>query len=477
MGHGSGPTTLSLGQRQKALEINLNPNIYGAFAEIGAGQEVARHFFRAGGAAGTIAKSISAYDMTMSDAIYGKETSGRYVCQHRLETMLDIEYKTLVDRLEDSRHPDTTFFVFADTVAAKSYKGTGENHGWIGIRFQHQPKSEPSEVILHVKMLDAENIQQQEALGLIGVNLIHAVYFARHDREQFILSLMDGLTSSRIEIDMIKAMGPALSEMDSRLLCLELVKNKLCEAVIFDSNGEVLQASDVLYKKNVLVVRGGYRPPTNLSLDMLESGLRLFKSTLPLEDKENIIVIPEISMSQLLDRGVVDNEDFLARVDLLGALGQKVLISNSDSYSDLNMFFSKYARKNIGFVVASYNLEQLLNPKKYENTKYGLLGSLGTLVEPKTKLFIYPSYDDNTKSVKNLDSITIAPELKYLMLFLTENKSIQSITDFNPEVVKIWSRTILKMIQAGNTDWENFVPASVALTVKTKCLFGAKCDV
>lgn len=467
---------MGLGHRQKALEINLNPNIYGTFAEIGAGQEVARHFFRAGGAAGTIAKSISAYDMTMSDAIYGKEASGRYVCEERLQKMLDTEFNILIERLTETRHKETLFFAFADTVAAKSYKGTGEHHGWIGIKFQHKPKAKPSQVIIHITMLDAENIQQQEAIGLLGVNLVYAVYHDISDRESFIMGLMDGLTTSRVKIDMIRVSGEAFKGVDSRLLCLELVKMKLCEAVIFDVDGEVLQASDVLYKKNVLVVRGGYRPPTNLSLDMLECGLRKFKASLDPSERENIIVIPEISMSQLLDRGEVDNEDFLARVDLLSALGQRVLISNSESYSDLNIFFTKYAKKNIAFVMASYNFEEILNLSNYEQKRFGLIGSLGTLFEPRTKLYIYPACDDETQEIKTIESLNVADNLSFLLLYLKENGHIENITDYNPDVISIWSRKVLKMIQDGTEGWEKFVPLSVAKTVKNKCLFGAKCD-
>ncbi len=470
---------MGLGQRQKALEINLNHSIYGTFAEIGAGQEVARHFFRAGGAAGTIAKSISAYDMTMSDAIYGKEKSGRYVCEERLQTMLDIEFDMLVSRLTEVRSSETRFFAFADTVSAKSFKGTGENHGWIGVKFQHKPKAEPSQVIMHVSMLDAENVQQQEALGYIGVNLIYAAYFLAQDSEKFIMSLMDGLTTSRIQIDMISVTGDAFKGVDSRLLCLELVKNKLCEAVIFDVDGHVLQASEVLYKKNVLVVRGGYRPPTNLSLDMLECGLRKFKLSMDTSERDNIIVIPEISMSLLLDRGVVDNADFLARVDLLSALGQKVLISNSETYSDLNMFFTKYAKKKIAFVMASYNLEEILNKTRYDGNRcgLGLIGSVGKLVEPNTKLYIYPARDDAGSNIQTIESINVSDDLAFLLIYLKENNLIEDILDYNPEVISIWSRRVLKMIQDGAPGWEKFVPASVAKTVKNKCLFGAKCDI
>jgi len=470
---------MGLGQRQKALEINLNSLIYGTFAEIGAGQEVARHFFRAGGAAGTIAKSISAYDMTMSDAIYGKESSGRYVCEERLQKMLDTEYEILVTRLHEIRPSETCFFAFANTVSAKSFKGTGDNHGWLGIKFQHAPGATPSQVIMHVSMLDAENIQQQEALGYIGVNLVYAAYFLSKDREKFIASLMDGLTTARIKIDMISVRGEAFKGIDGRLLCLELVKMKLCEAVIFDVDGKALQASEVLYKKNILVLRGGYRPPTNLSLNMLECGLKKFKSNLEQSEKENIIVIPEISMSQLLDRGVVDNEDFLARVDLLAALGQKVLISNSESYSDLNYYFTKSSKKKIAFVLASYNLEEILNKTRYENSRcgLGLLGSMGKLLEPDTRLFVYPAREDEVSEIKTIDSINVDEELSSLLSYLKENKFIEDITDYDPNVISIWSRRVLKMIQDGASGWENFVPPSVAKTVKTKCLFGAKCDV
>jgi hypothetical protein len=330
---------------------------------------------------------------------------------------------------------------------------------------------------MHVSMLDAENVQQQEALGYIGVNLMYAAYNFAQDREKFIASLMDGLTTSRIQIDMIRVSGEAFKGVDSRLLCLELVKLKLCEAIIFDVDGEVLQASDVLYKKNVLVVRGGYRPPTNLSLDMLECGLRKFKDSLEKEEQEHIIVIPEISMSLLLDRGVVDNEDFLARVDLLAALGQKVLISNSESYSDLNMFFTKSAKKNIAFVMASYNLEEILNKSRYTESRYGLVGSLGKLLEPRTKLYIYPACDDENASIQTLEKLEVASDQKLLLKYLKENKMIESIEDYNKDVISIWSRRVLKMIQDGAEGWEKFVPASVAKTVKIKCLFGAKCDI
>jgi len=465
------------GQKQKALEINLNAHIYGTFAEIGAGQEVARHFFQAGGAAGTIAKSISAYDMTMSDAIYGKEPSGRYVCQNRLETMMDIEYDTLLQRLSNVRPQETTFFAYADTVAAKSFSGVGENHGWLGIKFQHKSQAAPSSLILHVRMLDAENIQQQEALGLLGVNLIYAVFFNRHNREDFVGSLMDGLSSARLQIDMIKAHGDAFdADMDSRLLCLELVKRKWCEAIIFAASGEVLQANEVLYKKNILVVRGGYRPPTNLSLDMLQSGLKAFKNDLDSSEHDKVVLLPEISMSQLLDRGTVDNADFLSRVDLLCALGQMVLISNSESYAELNAYFNRTSKKDIGYVMLSYTLEEILAVGANKNHSTFSMKELGGMLEPRSRIYIYPASNNPQSVIKNTSNLNIADHAKLMLDYLISHKLVKDIVDYNPQVIHIWSRKVLEMIQVGDLEWEKLVPTSVAKTVKEKCLFGAKCD-
>ncbi len=466
---------MALGSRQKALEINLNNSIYGTFAEIGAGQEVARHFFRAGGAAGTIAKSISAYDMTVSDSIYGKEKSGRYVCEDRLHKMLDHEYNQLIDRLTDVKAPETKFFSFADTMAAKSFKGTGDNHGYLGIKFQHAPKSKPSEVIMHIKMLDAENIQQQEAIGLIGVNLLYGVYYYAHDRELFVSSLMDGLSSSRIQIDMIRVSGDAFSGVDSRLLSLELVKRKLCEAVIFDPNGKVGLPSDLLYKKNLLVLRGSFRPPTLLGVDMLTAGMKQFQKELSLLENGqlemgNVLALPEISMSQLIERGEVDNEDFLARVGLLSQLGYHVLISNSESYAELNIFFNKTSKKNVAFVMATFNFKDFLN--KGHNS---ILTKIGALFEPQTKVFIYPAFDEYSEhpsELVTLKNMPIKDEHLFLILMLMENRLLIELENFNPEVVPIWSRTVLNLIQEGQKDWEKMVPKSIAKIIKSKKLFG-----
>lgn len=461
-----------LDSKQKALAINLNSEIYGSFAEIGAGQEVARHFFRAGGAAGTIAKSISAYDMVVSDAIYGKSSNGRYVCEARLVKMLDREFDQVVERLGDSRDKNTKFFAFADTVAAKSFSGKGECHCWMGMKFQHKAKSAPTEIIIHVNMMDKDALQQQEAIGTLGVNLLHGIYTYSDNPEQLIKSLMDGLSTERLEIDMVRVTGPAFKNIDSRVLSLELVKNNFCKTVIFDESGKVVQASDALYKKNLLVLRGSFRPPTHVNIDMLKTGLNKFKSRLPKEEHSSIITLAEISMSKLLERGeVVSTEDFLARVDLLSALGQKVIISNRESFFALNTLLSKKCKRKIAFVMGIYNLEEIFDEAHYEKHPESLMGAVGNLFGDTTEAYVYPSQDEVSKDIKVIENINVHQKYTFLLMHLLENEHLHNITDYNPDYFTIWSRVVLKMIEEGKPGWEEMVPKEVAKIVKKKSLF------
>ncbi len=458
-----------LGPKQKALSINLDNSIYGAFAEIGAGQEVARYFFQAGGAAGTIAKTMSAYDMVISDTIYGREKSGRYVCEDRLHKMLNREYELLVDRLGPIRGDKTKFFCFSDTVAAISYSGKGECHGWLGVKFQHEYESAASELIIHVRMRDSENVQQQEAVGLIGVNLIYACFNYAKEPVKLVSSLMENLTPRRIEIDMIRVSGPAFSGIDSRVLSLELVKRKYTSAVMFDDNGDVISAKDYLYKKNLLVCRGSYRPPTLVNIDMLECGKRQLQKEIG--DEENLVILPEISMSKLLERGEVDTTDFLARVDLMATINQNVLITNFDNYFELNDFL-QFTRKRIAFITGVFNLEEILNLSNYSENKSGIMGGLGSLFGHTTKLYIYPVIDDDDDTKwRTIDDLKFDSSLKSLVSYLRDNNLISDIHDYNPKLVGIWSRTILKMIQESKSGWEKMVPDKVAARVKEKSLF------
>lgn len=460
---------------QKALELNLNPKIYGSFAEIGAGQEVVRHFFRAGGAAGTIAKTISAYDMTVSDIIYGK--GERYVSYERLKKMLEREYEQLCERLSGLRGEETTFFTFANTVSAKSFRGGSECHGWMGVRFQHQPGATPSQVIIHVEMLDRENVQQQEAIGDLGVNLIYAAFYhTTGPGGTFVRSLMDRISADRIQIDVIRIEGPAFEKIDNRLLSVDLVKNGYCKAIMFGGDGQVVQIKDELYKKNILILRGSFRPPTLVYKDMFKAGKAAFVKDLEGEEKENIIELAEISMNQLLERGDVKSSDFLARVDLLAALEQPVLISNFENLSELSFFLTE-ANKSyaIGHVTGVYNFRDLFKSEEGKKNPGSILEKLGKLFGRKTKLLVYPAEDDNNpENLLSSKEVDIDPSFNYLIEYLRENNFLEDVTEYNTEVSHIWSRTVLKMIQEGQKGWEEMVPAPVVKGIQKKKLFSLK---
>ena len=265
------PTTNS-----KALKVNLNAHIYGTFAEIGAGQETVRNFFRAGGASGTIAKAMSAYDKDFSDAIYGIEEDNRYVTEPRLKKMLKHEMDLIEDRLDRQKHPDKLFFSYANTVATINFSKKFKGHGWIGIRFQLDPLEDYNEIILHLRFKETDARQQQETLGVLGVNLVYGAYYLNDNPKELLKSFYDNIDSDRLEIDMINFSGPRFMYVDNRLMSLQLVKNGMTNAVMFGPDGNNLLPAQVLYKKNILALRGSYRPVTKVNMDMFERSKELF---------------------------------------------------------------------------------------------------------------------------------------------------------------------------------------------------------
>src|SRR5213083_1726128 len=377
---------------EKALRINLDPAKYGTFAEIGAGQEVARRFFRVGGGAGTIAKTMSAYDMTFSDAIYGR--ANRYVSRVRLQKMLDHEYDLLIERLDRKFGNEKTFFVFADTVSARSFKERNESHGWLGVRFQSQPRAQPSQIIIHVRMLDEANVEQQEALGVIGVNLLHgALYEAKPER--LISSLQENLAPGRIQVDLIKFSGPAFAKIDNRLMSLQLVSQGLTDAVMFTADGEMVQASEILHKKAILIERSSFRPVTYATNDMLEGARRQFVKESGCSEKD-LVVLMEMTLENLLAEGQLNHADFLARVDILGVLGRTVIISKFGEYFRLASYLSRYTSRMIGLVMGVPSLLEIFDEKYYLNLEGGILEALGRMFKSGLKLYVYPKIDEDT---------------------------------------------------------------------------------
>ncbi len=454
---------------QKALRINLDPRWYGTVAEIGAGQEVARWFFRAGAAAGTIAKSMSAYDMEVSDAVYGK--ADRYVSRGRLQAMLEHELELDVERLTPGRGESTCFFAFADTVVARSYRGGNECHGWMGVRFQAQPYDEPSQIVLHVRMLDDDAAAQQEALGIVGVNLLHAAFFERSQPEQMVRSLLDRLSTGRIEIDLIEFGGIEFRRVDNRLMALELVHVGLSGVAMFGPDGAVLQPSEVLRKRAVLVERGSFRPPTVVNMDMLACAQAAF-TTDPAVAGRSVLVLTELTMANLRATGDVDRRDFLARADLLAACGTTVLISDYVEYSRLATYLAARTSERIGMVMGVPSLRELFDEDNHTQLQGGILESFGRLFKNDLKLFVYPMRDTTTGEVVTVDDLQVEPVLQPLFDYLRLRGSFVHLADYRPEYLSILSRDVLRRIGAGDESWQEMVPPQVAELVVARRFFG-----
>ncbi len=482
-----------LTNNRKALTINLDERLYGTFAEIGAGQEVARVFFQAGGASRTVAKTISAYDMTFSDAIYGK--APRYVSRERLALMLEHEYQLLLERLASQRGDRTAFFVFADTVATKGYKGINDAHGWMGIRFQPDPASEPSEVVLHVRMWDKENVLQQDALGIAGTNLIYAAFYYRDDPRRFIESLVDNLGANRVEVDMLKFSGPAFTHIDNRLMALYLVQHGITNGVMFGPGAEVLQPSEVLYKKAVLLERGNFRPVTHVNVDMMSCATAQFVQEPQVKGRE-VIVLMEITINNPAQAEPPDLADVLARVDLIGELGFTALISNYSGYSEyfrLTAYFRRYTREMIGMTLGIHNLLEVFNEKYYEHLEGGILESFGRMFRHAVKLYVYPMRQDTysrhratgaaraggssgqpfaSNVLITAKNVQIEEHLRNLYAHLLENHYIAPLVGFDRDVLMIAPGEVTRRIMAGDPSWEAMVPGSVATAIKARHLFG-----
>jgi hypothetical protein len=458
-----------LSTEQKALAINLDSRRYGSFAEIGAGQEVVRSFFRVGGAAGTIAKSMSAYDMAVSDAIYGQ--CDRYVCRQRLEDMLNHEHALNIERLREIRGDTTAFFAFADTVSARNFHGTNDCHGWLGVRFQAHPRDQDSQIIIHVRMLDNENAAQQEAIGIVGVNLLYGAFFLNHEPDKLVESLMDHLSTRRIEIDMIEFSGIAFRHVDNRVMSLRLVQLGMSGAAMFSPAGEVLQPSEVLYKKPILVERGSFRPLTHVNVDMLRVAQERFQ-TEPDVEADEVVTLAEITMRNLQANGEIDLRDFLARVDVLAACGMTVLISDYFEYYRLAAYLARHTKKRIGITMGAGSLCDLFDEKYYTKLDGGILESFGRLFKNDLKLYIYPLLDRETGELTTVSNLKIPDGIRKLYEYLVDKNCIEQLDNYNPQCLLTFSREVLKLIQQGSDSWVEHVPPEVAELIQRRGYFG-----
>ncbi len=458
-----------LSTNQKALKINLDPARYGTFAEIGAGQEVARWFFKVGGAAGSISKTISAYDMAVSDAIYGR--CKRYVSRERLQSMLDYEQTLNLERLKISRGDRTAFFAFADTVAALNYEGTNECHGWMGVKFQAHLRDQDSQVVIHVRMLDRENSLQQEVLGIVGVNLLYGAFFLHHKPEVMLESLLDNLTTDRIEIDMVEFSGIEFRHVDNRVMSLKLVQLGLSGAAMFGPSGQVLQPSEVLRKRPILVERGSFRPVTKVNIDMIRSAHERFAAE-PEVQADRIVELMEITMRNLLVTGEIDLTDFLARAEVLAAVGKTVLISEYFEYHRLAAYLTRYTSEPIAVTMGAASLQDIFKEKYYTDLEGGILEAFGRLFTKDLRIYVYPLRDTTSGLLNTVENVSIPGDLHNLYRHLVERGRIKPLDNFDESVLHIFSRDVLKRIKDNDSSWETMVPPEIADMIKRRRFFG-----
>ena len=457
--------------KDKALRINLNENIYGTFAEIGAGQETVRQFFRAGGASGTIAKAMSAYDKSFSDAIYGIEDDRRYVTEDRLRKMLTHEVRLIEERISRDDNPNKMFFSYANTVStidfAKRYKG----HGWMGLRYQIDPNEAYNEIILHLRFKESDARLQQETLGKLGTNLIYGAFYKHNQPKKLLRSLYDHLSKDQIEIDTINFSGPVFKDVDNRLMSLQLVKNGMTDAVMFAPNGNNVLPARVLYKKNILAFRGSFRPVTRVNVDMYENSFEMFKKENKI-DIEKTQVVFEITLSNLrASGGEIDEQDFMDRARLLCSLGQTVLISNFQEYYKLVEYFSLYSKKRMVLSMGVNNLIDVFDQKYYRHLSGGILEAFGKLFHKDLKVYLYPMLGEDGELITS-ENLKVHPRMKELYKYFKYTGKLVDIQNYKPEILNIFSRKVLKMINSGKTGWEPLLPEVVSEMIKDKQLFG-----
>jgi len=458
--------------QRKSLRINLNENIYGTFVEIGAGQEVARHFYRVGAASGTIAKSMSAYDKSFSDSIYGKEEDSRYVTQNRLDKMLAHEMNLLEKRISRKKYPNKFFFVYANTVATIDFVKKFKGHGWMGIKFQTDPKDDYSEIKLHLRFHQNEAKLQQESLGIMGVNLIYGAFYKHNEPLKLMKYLYDHIDDQSIEIDTINFSGPLFKDVDNRLISLELVRLGMTDAVVFDETGTNVLPAQVLYKKNILTLRGSYRPITKVNEEMFKKSLEAFLEEKGVK-KENTIVLLEITLSNLRSTGDIDDSDYLDRAKLLCSLGHMVMISNFSEYYKLVKYLTRYTKKQLGLTMGVTNLIEIFDEKYYDGVKGGILEAFGNIFKNNMKIYLYPVLDKQKDNVIDSTNLKLEDNMKEFYKYFKVNDKIRDL-EFNKDYLNIFSKDVLKQIKNNTPGWEDKLPEGVSDLIIKKKMFGYK---
>ena len=454
----------------KALRINLNEHIYGTFAEIGAGQEVARHFFRVGGASGTIAKTISAYDKNFSDNIYGEDEDGRYVTETRLSKMLNHEMQLLENRIPRSENPNKMFFTYANTVTTIDFAKKFKGHGWMGIRFQTGPDKEFSEITLHVRFNQTEARFQQESVGIMGANLIYGAFYKHSEPKKLLKYLYDHIDKDAIEIDTINFSGPNFEWVDNRLMSLQLVKKGMTEAVMFNPSGNNILPARELYKKNILALRGSFRPVTKVNIDMFEKSLEVFLKEREVDENKTVVIF-EITLSNLTSQGEIDEKDFMDRAMLLCSLGHIVMISNFKEYYRLVDYLSQYTKKQMALAMGVNSFVEIFDENYYTDLSGGILEAFGKMFYNNLKVYLYPMKDEKGAIVTS-NNLKLHPRMKDFYKFFKYNGKVMDIFDFEPEYLDIFSREILKKIKNNEAGWDEHLPEGISEMIVKNKMFG-----
>jgi hypothetical protein len=451
----------------KAVLINQDPLLYGTFAEIGAGQEVARYFFHAGRASQTIAKTISAYDMSFSDEIYGKENSGRYVCESRLIKMLDKEFSLLERRLKQKRGNESLFFAFANTVATSSDQHK-HCHGWVGFRFQTSPNGPYNDAIMHVRMLDRHRLQQQEIIGILGVNLIFASCYKRESIPQFLDILTEDIKEGRLAIDLIRFSGTDFEKFDNNRVNLELLRRNLSEITFFTPEQKILYIGDELYGKALFIERGSFHPFTNCHLEIINKGLTHFSQDYGLKGK-TILPLLEINLqdTEIEAQSNLDwADDILNRIEMVNKMGYHVIASQFKLYFQLKGFLRHYTNAPLGIAINATLLEKVFSVDYYKELSGGLLEGLGLLLDQTTKLYVYP-HKSNELYLTSQTLVLPDPQKKIFEYF-TFQKLIQDISNCEQALMAYHSKEVQTLIQKNDPKWEKLVPELVCKLIKEK---------
>jgi hypothetical protein len=454
---------------QKILRLNLDNSRYGTLAEIGAGQEVARWFFRVGGAAGTVAKTMSAYDMKVSDAIYGP--SSRYVSRERLEAMLQHEFSLLHERLAPSRGDSTGFFAFANTAAGRSFSRPEDGLAWVGIRFQHQALAEPSEIILHVRLCDQESVLQQEALGTLGVNLIYGACYLYQDSQTLVAGLGDHLTPGCVELNLVDLSGPAFAGVDTRRLNLHLIERELSHAILFQEAGQPVEPSSVLYKKPIIVIRGTFRPILRVHLDMLTAAQNHFRERSG-SAADEAVSLAEISTKSVLDSTPYSLDDRLARIDTLSAVGLPVLVTDMPEFYRVEAYLSRYSKRDLLFVVGAELLALAFREEYYEKLEGGAFEGLGRLFKRWVQVAVYPARQRHANTLLTAENVEVPPRMRHLLQYLLESGQVEPLRKYQEEHLGEAAPDVLAGLQLGGRSWEAHVPEAVTALIKQRRLFG-----